>query len=95
MAELSNYPPGVTGREYAISGAVSEWDEEETCPHCDWTGVMHHEAHPEFGVWAWCCNPDKPECTEFWNGFDATKDEDPDEMYDRMRDDALTEGDRT
>jgi len=55
---LSNYPPGVTGNEYAISGAEREWTEERECPLCGVTQVMDHEAHREFGVRAWCNNPD-------------------------------------
>lgn len=56
----SNLPPGVTGNEYHIGGPTHEWTEVATCPHpdCEWTGVMAHEAHPEFGFRAWCANPD-------------------------------------
>jgi len=88
---LSNYPPGVTGNEYAISGAEHEWEEEITCPFCDWTGRVHHEAHREFGVVAFCENPDAPEC-EGTAGIDVTEKHvfDPDEAYDRMREDELT-----
>ncbi len=53
-----NYPAGVTGNEYAIGGPRREWEAEETCPICEWTGTMRHEEHPEFGVWAWCAKPD-------------------------------------
>ena len=28
---MSNYPPGVTGREYAIAGPDREWDDEAEC----------------------------------------------------------------
>ncbi len=31
---LSNYPPGVTGREYEIAGPDYEGDSEEICPKC-------------------------------------------------------------
>lgn len=72
---LSNYPPGVTGREYAISGATNEWEEERECPSCGWVGIMHHETHPEFGVWAWCGNPSAPDSWCTVEGFDATDDE--------------------
>lgn len=27
----SNYPPGVTGGEYQITGPDAEWDDERTC----------------------------------------------------------------
>ena len=30
----SNYPPGVTGHEYAIAGADYEKDSDEICPKC-------------------------------------------------------------
>lgn len=80
MHPLSNYPVGVTGREYAISGATNEWDdEEETCPLCDWTGPMHHEAHPEFGVWVWCS---QSLCEGNRTGFDGNKDPDYDDEPD-------------
>jgi len=89
---LSNYPPGVTGNEYAIGGAEHEWVEERVCPFCDEPQKMDHEAHHEFGVRAWCNNPD---CGGS-DGFEVLDpyEESPDEAYDRMRDDALTEGDR-
>lgn len=47
--------------EYAIGGAQREWEAEATCPHCGWEGEMHHEAHYEFGIHAWCANPEKVE----------------------------------
>lgn len=31
----SNYPPGVSGREYQISGAEREWEEKRWCHSCD------------------------------------------------------------
>ena len=30
----SNYPPGVTGNEYAIAGPDSETEDEQFCPGC-------------------------------------------------------------
>lgn len=64
----SNYPPGVTGMEYAIGGAEREWEEKRTCPECDTEDVMHHEAHREFGVWAWCT---KVDCEKAVIGFEV------------------------
>jgi hypothetical protein len=32
----SNYPPGVTGNEYEISGPDCEWEEQRECPLCGW-----------------------------------------------------------
>ena len=33
---MSNYPPGVSGREYEIAGPDREWeaDQPRDCPHC-------------------------------------------------------------
>lgn len=74
---LSNYPPGVTGSEYAISGAQREWEAEATCPHCGASGVFWHEYHPEFGTRAFCPNPD---CLNETAGFEIIEDveEEPD-----------------
>jgi hypothetical protein len=81
MSPLSNYPPGVTGQEYEVGGATSEWDDEdEICPFCDFEGPMHHEAHHQFGVWAWCSQPD---CEGAKTGFDANKEPEP-YCYDYM-----------
>jgi len=57
---LSNYPPGVTGREYQIGGADREWTERRECPTCGVEAVLDHEAHREFptGVIAYCNDPD-------------------------------------
>jgi len=84
-SSLSNYPPGVTGNEYAISGAEHEWEEERECPHCGVEQTLFHEAHHEFGVVAFCPDPD----CEGRFGIDVADDyrPDPDEAYDRARDD--------
>lgn len=36
MSGLSNYPPGVSGREYEISGPDREWEaaQPSPCPEC-------------------------------------------------------------
>ena len=52
----SNYPPGVTGNEYAISGAEREWEAIAECPRCETIGYMPHEFHREFGTRAFCTN---------------------------------------
>jgi|APSaa5957512493_1039668.scaffolds.fasta_scaffold82933_3 hypothetical protein len=36
-----HYPPGVTGNEYAISGAEEEWEEELECESCG-KGTLHY-----------------------------------------------------
>ena len=71
----SNYPPGVTGNEYAIGGATREWEAIAECPHCEWIGYMPHEFHIEFGVRAWCSNPDNPHCIGNREGFEIEPDE--------------------
>lgn len=37
---MSNYPPGVSGNEYEISGPDSEWEEEFQCDNDDFEFVM-------------------------------------------------------
>lgn len=64
---MSNYPPGVTGNEYQISGAEREWEETRECPHCGWEGPMHHEYHHQIGIWAWCANPERVEAVQTKN----------------------------
>lgn len=71
----SNYPPGVTGNEYAIGGAQAEWEADAICPACGWEGPMPHEAHREFGIRAWCANPDEPGCPGNREGFEIYEDE--------------------
>lgn len=79
----SNYPPGVTGNEYAIGGAQREWEEERECPHCGDVQTLHHEAHYEFttGVVAFCPDPD----CEGRYGFDVEPDEpEYDDYYEEV-----------
>ncbi len=76
---LSNYPPGVTGNEYEISGPEREWEEEAICPLCEIEAVMLHQSHRQIGVWAYCTNEN---CSNHVHGFDRTEefavDEEPD-----------------
>jgi hypothetical protein len=58
MSSHWNLPPGVSPLDYQVGGARSEWEADETCPHCGWEGPMVHEEHPQIGVWAWCANPE-------------------------------------
>lgn len=67
----SNYPPGVTGTEYAIAGPQAEWDAEATCPFCGHHKMVLHEAHYSFGVRAFCETPDCPGA----DGFEIEQDE--------------------
>ena len=68
---LSNYPPGVTGREYAIGGAEREWTARRECPHCGVEAVLDHEAHREIGIVAYCADPS----CDGSGGFDVDPDE--------------------
>jgi hypothetical protein len=43
---MSNYPPGVTGREYEIAGADAEWTETKTV-HCQMEDCPRFEEEVE------------------------------------------------
>jgi len=58
MYDKSNYPPGVTGREYEIQGADREWEapSKGVCPHCDWDDQEYDVAWEEYqGNTHWFC----------------------------------------
>ena len=80
---MSNYPPGVTGREYAIAGPDYERESDTPCPRCgQWTLEQGYGADR----WLVC---DKGHVT------DLPRDEsDPDIAYDERRDRQLEELDR-
>ncbi len=46
---MSNYPPGVTGREYAIAGPSSERDEAREVGECEKFERMHIEQVTKHG----------------------------------------------
>lgn len=78
---MSNYPPGVTGNEMAISGPHREWDVADwECPRCDHVGDADGWFHPMEGTWIDC-----PEC-----GFSQEQDDpgwdDPDREYEARGD---------
>lgn len=83
MSNYSNYPPGVTGREFAISGADDEWEDypRGECFECGWSGSekVTYQSHWESGVW-WIC----PKC---WSGVDCTRqiEEEREPQYDAER----------
>jgi hypothetical protein len=52
----SNYPPGVTGNEYAIAGPDKEWVAWRHCPTCGWEGEADHQAY-EGDAWWHCPDP--------------------------------------
>jgi hypothetical protein len=49
----SNYPPGVTGREYQIAGADLETEESRTCSACGLTEVVIVEWY-DYSKWFTC-----------------------------------------
>lgn len=78
---LSNLPPGVTGREFAIAG----WDVEETqtkvCPTC---GVPREGLTTGYDhLFSWECGTCGDDTTE-WDDYP-----DPDDYADQLRDAAL------
>jgi hypothetical protein len=52
---MTNYPPGVTGREYEIAGPDWEKDEDETCEACGVVATIHTEGYHGF-VWSRCAH---------------------------------------
>lgn len=58
---MSNYPPGVTGREYQISGPDREWEDERECEACGKPTLWHFESHPHHGTWGYCSECDLEE----------------------------------
>lgn len=81
---MNNYPPGVTGNEFAISGPTEEWVETRECDQCD--RETEHECwyHPTEGAWAECtvCGIEH-DITEEYNS-----EPDPDSYQDWMREEA-------
>lgn len=90
---LSNYPPGVTGREREIAGPDSEWTQERTV-YCKWEDCPHFENevdveldHESYrGQWdatytCPTCNKD----SEFSGDLDDDRDYDAE--YDAWRED--------
>jgi hypothetical protein len=86
---MSNYPPGVTGNEYAISGPQREW-EAIPLDECGYCHVKNYEvviwqSHYEHGSW-WIC----PHCEETneatdtgdpydYSGYDDIDDSEPED----------------
>lgn len=49
-----DYPPGVTGREYQISGPDEEWEEERECAECGSDPSVHFCQAYNGTVWTTC-----------------------------------------
>ena len=58
---MTNYPPGVTGNEYAINGPDYEVETHEACPKC---GFSLLEQGYYFERWVVCTNCDYTEDRE-------------------------------
>lgn len=71
---MSNYPPGVTGREYAISGPTDEWEADLECATCGRETLHFFETHSEFGTRAFCndCSTES-DVTEEQDGYDPAE----------------------
>ncbi len=79
----SNYPPGVTGNEYAIVGPDYEKDSDELCPAILWYGSECQAPTMEQGYdgyrWLVCDN-------EHVTDIEDDPGDDPDRKYDEERD---------
>lgn len=84
---MSNFPPGVTGSEWAIRGAIEELECKEC--NCGWEGetVVAYSGAPNSTGSAtggyWEC----PECNKEYEVEIEENGPDPDEAYDRFRED--------
>jgi len=75
-----NYPPGVTGREYAILGADEEWEEEVECRLCEEDTLHRCEMYQKVITTSCdeCGHVDEYD-SDWWFGVG-------DMAYDRMKD---------
>ena len=89
-----NYPEGVTGNEYAIAGADREWDDERVV-YCGNEDCADFEVEKDLMVslqsygsseWGTFECPTCGAQGEFEREVEW-EEEDPDEAYERMRDD--------
>lgn len=72
---MSNYPPGVTGREFAIAGDDWETEKNRVCEDCKFTGEVLVSSYES--VQSWEC----PDCHTAHEDYD-----DPDADFERVRD---------
>ena len=80
---MSNYPPGVTGREYAIAGADYEIDATETC---ELTGEEEEGVEQGYGYDRWFVCYEHNHTTN----LPERDDEDPD-AYEKAMDREMEE----
>ena len=73
----SNYPPGVTGNEYAIAGPDYEKESDTPCPEC---GGQTMEQGYQHERWLVCENEHTTDLEP------VDKEPDPDRAYDEERD---------
>lgn len=72
---VPNYPPGVTGNEYAIAGPDTEVPTDDPCPKCG--GPVYMLAYGA-DCWHACCDCD-------WTEEIPEPEPDPDDAYERRR----------
>ena len=58
-----DYPPGVTGNEYAIAGPDYDQEKEGVCPKCGDTGCLSEQGY-RGQRWVVCCSCDYQEDLE-------------------------------
>jgi len=86
-AGLSNYPPGVTGREREIAGPDSEWTQERTV-YCQWEDCPHFEKEVEVELdvesyrGQWWTTYTCPTCEKDSEFDGEIETADPDEAWD-------------
>lgn len=53
---MSNYPPGVTGSEYAIAGSDYQLEVDGFCPECHLPDILIEEGY-RGERWVYCGDP--------------------------------------
>jgi len=53
---MTNYPPGVTGNEYAIAGPDYEREADGACPKCSLSDTLVEEGY-QGQRWLYCGDP--------------------------------------
>ena len=75
---MSNYPPGVTGSEYAIAGADYEQEVDEPCPKCGGE-LVEQGYHGQRWVMCYSCeySTDLEPLEPDWDTIAAQRREEP------------------